>query len=268
MMRCALGVWLTICLALCCSAIEPSREPVEQSLRESSRSLWFDPEQVEIQPIELPPQQKDSLHRYSRWVPKPQSPQSTPTNTNNNVTGPSSTSTGSGTALGWTLLIIFGTIAAGLLIYAFLKIGDAVTIDTSSSSRSSDLNDDLAKQTALRIKELPSELRRENMDLKSEAQRLMNSGDLDEAIKCLFGYQLLLLDRHGFLRLSRGKTNNRYVSEVRGRSPDATSLLRATVDAFEASYFGKHTPSVPSFQRLWENNQTLESLTTTHDGAT
>ncbi len=99
------------------------------------------------------------------------------------------------------------------------------------------LTDDLSQQTALRIKELPAELRRDNMDLKSEALRLMNSGDLDEAVKCLFGYQLLLLDRHGFLRLSRGKTNNRYVSEVRTRSSDATSLLRSTVDAFEASYF-------------------------------
>ncbi len=249
------------------SANEPTLEPIQQSLRDSSRSVWFDPDGVEIKPIELRPQSKDTLHRHSRWLPKQKSTTTTPANTPAPSSGPSSSSPGLGTAWGWALLIVMGVVAAGLLIYAFLKIGESVTLDTSSS-KSSALVDDLVQQSAMRIKELPAELRRDNMDLKSEALRLMDAGDLDEAVKCLFGYQLLLLDRHGFLRLSRGKTNNRYVNEVRGRSTDAMALLRSTVDAFEASYFGKHSPSSTQCQRLWESNQALESIATAQDGAT
>jgi len=112
-----------------------------------------------------------------------------------------------------------------------------------------------------RIRELPLELRRTDVDLRTEAERLMNLGQLDEAIKCLFGHQLITLDRRGFLRLSRGKTNGRYVTETKNDSREAALILRSTVSAFEASYFGRHTPAMELFRQLWQENSRLEDLT-------
>ncbi len=192
MIRILMSVAVVCGLVVVSSANEPSLEPVQQSLRDSSRSVWFEPEDLEVKPVELKPQSTDTLHRHSRWLPK-KTTSTTPTNTPMSSGSPSGSPSGLGTGFGWGLLILMGVIAAGLLIFAFLKIGESVTLD-SSSSKSSGMVDDLVQQTAMRIKELPAELRRDNMDLKSEALRLMNAGDLDEAVKCLFGYQLLLLD--------------------------------------------------------------------------
>lgn len=259
---------LTFLTAHCCLiatslASEPALEPIQQSLRDGSHSVWFDPDVVDVKPVELDPQRKDTLHRHSRWLANPKS--TTSSTSSSSTTGSSNPNPSSLGVFGWLILIVLGVIAAGILIFAFLKIGESVTVDTSSS-KSSGMADDLVQQTALRMKELPAELRRENMDLKSEAVRLIECGDLDEAVKCLFGYQLLLLDRQGFLRLSRGKTNNRYVNEVRSRSAEAMELLRSTVDAFEASYFGKHSPSSTLCQRLLESNRMLESIATAQEG--
>ena len=111
-----------------------------------------------------------------------------------------------------------------------------------------------------RMDELPAEIRCPGMDLRGEAQRLMGLGQLDEAVKCLFGHQLLLLDRRGMLQLSSGKTNGKYVTETRRARSEAAKLLGNTVAAFEASYFGRHTPTAESFRQLWSDNERLESI--------
>ncbi len=80
----------------------------------------------------------------------------------------------------------------------------------------------------------------------------------DQAIILLFAHQLLLLDRVGILRLNRGKTNGKYVRETRGSDPDLARRLRATVSAFEMSYFGRHDLSRDRFSELWNSNLKLE----------
>jgi hypothetical protein len=119
---------------------------------------------------------------------------------------------------------------------------------------------DVDEQMLERMKHLPAEVRHSDVNLRSEAERLMNLSQFDEAIVMLFGHQLLLLDRCRVLRLARGKTNGRYVRETRGNAPEANPFFVNTVSAFEASYFGGHTPSAERFARLWQENETLESV--------
>jgi len=114
------------------------------------------------------------------------------------------------------------------------------------------------EQTLERMKHLPAELRRTDVNLRSEAHRLMQSGNYDQAIILLFGHQLLLLDRFGMLRLNRGKTNRKYVRETRSSDPTAAKSLQTTVTAFERSYFGRHTISQREFANIWQANQQLE----------
>ena len=74
----------------------------------------------------------------------------------------------------------------------------------SGTSSGSNGNQPLTTDQTLleRIQELPEELRRDNLDYRAEAERMMRS-ELEQAIVLLFAYQLLLLDRAACLRLHR-----------------------------------------------------------------
>ncbi len=108
------------------------------------------------------------------------------------------------------------------------------------------------------MKHLPAELRRTDVNLRSEAERLMQEGQYDQAIILLFAHQLLLLDRATLIRLNRGKTNGKYVRETRSVDPESAQWLRATVAAFERSYFGRHPIEQDDFTELWQSNLKLE----------
>jgi hypothetical protein len=238
-------------------------DAVGQALEEIGKTTWFDPEKQSLTPVELDVQPSDTIHRDSRWLPnakkivKPAS-----SNTSSGSSGSSgwfNTGITTGNVIGWFVLAILFVTATAALLYAFSKIDPNTLASDKKSDRNSSAGMD--EQTINRIKELPAELRRTDVNLRTEAERLMQIGDFDEAIKCLFGHQLLLLDRHGTIRLSRGKTNGRYVAETRRDLPDAAPLLHATVRTFEASYFGRHTPSREIFGQLWQGNRELEQLT-------
>ncbi len=228
--------------------------PVVESMQDIGKTPWYDPEKESIVPVPLSTRKDDTANRESRWLPgaKKISPSSSASS------GATGTGMSWGSAIGWFILTLFFVGITGLILYAFSQISPDTVI--RSNRRDDDLTGAPDAETQKRVEHLPAELRGSGINLRAEAERLMQQGDYDEAIKCLFGHQLLLLDRVGKLRLSRGKTNNRYVNETRRQSADAASLLRSTVSAFEASYFGRHTPSTETFAILWADNLRLESL--------
>ncbi len=242
------------------TAVE-SAQPAAESLEEIGKTIWFDPEKQAIVPVPLDDTHSDTIHRDSRWLPgakKVRKAAPVSSSSGSSSTGWFNTGLTTGNLIGWGILGLLFIAVATAVMYAFSKIDpEAITMGNRTQR---DNDDRMDTQTMKRIEELPAELRRTDVDLRTEAERLMNLGYLDEAIKCLFGHQLLLLDRRGFLRLSRGKTNGRYVMETRRESAESASLLRATVDAFEASYFGRHTPTAEAFRHLWQGNERLEAL--------
>ncbi len=233
-----------------------SKQTVSEAVDEIGKTPWFDPESETITPIPLRDTQQDSVHRNSRWLPQAKRI-SSPSNPSGNSSSWFS-SGGGGNLIGWAILgVLFVGVAIGIL-YAVSRISPE-----AMSSQDRWLGNDrngIDEQTRKRMQELPIELRRSGFDLRGDAERYMLQGNFDEAIKCLFGHQLLLLDRFEWLRLSRGKTNGRYVSEVKRQSAELSHLLRATVAIFEASYFGRHTPTKEAFTQLWDDNQRLEAL--------
>jgi hypothetical protein len=108
--------------------------------------------------------------------------------------------------------------------------------------------------------QLPSEIIAKTTDLRGEAERFMQAGRWEEAIAALYGHQLMLLDRRGWLRLHRGKTNRRYLEETHGHSSKAHGILDETIWAFEASYFGRRPPKPEQVMELWAKNRELESV--------
>lgn len=232
-------------------------------------SVWYDSDKG-IVPIEVRPKVDDSLNRDSRWLPKPDKvakPKPAAANTGNTGNGLFNSGITFANVLGWLLLILaIGTIL-GLIVYLMSKAELDLT-GNPAGKRGSGANDGAPdEQTIQRMQHLPAELRRTDVNLRSEAERLMNAGQYDQAIILLFGHQLLTLDRAGLLRLNRGKTNRKYVRETRAVDPAIAQSLSQTVTSFERSYFGRHTISEGEFSELWQHNTAMEQSVAAMQGA-
>ncbi len=222
-------------------------------------SAWYDAESGKLIPVYVPPSNQDPINRNSRWLPQAQRVAQNPNTaqgTTGQTTGLFGTNLSVMNVLGWLLLIVIALTIIGLIFFAVSKTESDLTI--AKKRKSTDLLQTSDEQILERMKHLPAELRRTDVNLRSEAQRLMGEGQFDQAIILLFGHQLLLLDRVGMLRLNRGKTNRRYVRETRRADTTSGKVLRMTVHAFERSYFGRHAITAPQFEQIWKANESLE----------
>ena len=216
-----------------------------------SDTPWYDAESNSLVPVTVETQSDDSIHRDSRWLPKAERLAKTP--------APAAGGGGSSFTsqlFGWLILVAIVLVTVGVLVYAFSKT--EIDLGSGTAKSAAALAGAPDEQTIERMKHLPAELRRTDVNLRSEAERLMSEAQYDQAIILLFAHQLLLLDRAGLLRLTRGKTNGRYVRETRSNDPAIADDLRQVVDAFERSYFGRHEIQGPEFVELWQRNQNIE----------
>jgi hypothetical protein len=248
---------LAICLVGCSTVAAAS--PAEQPAPVVVDSTWFNSNEQSLVPIELEDDRVDSKNRDSRWLPKPPKPKAA-------APPPATTTSWWNTLsfwqiLGWLLLLLTVGGLVALLVYLFNNSSFDFRQDLPSQTIVHNLA--LDEQTKQRIAELPAELRDTNVSPRTELERLMKTGDFDRAIIFLYGHQLLMLDRIGWLRLSRWKTNNQYVREtIQSHTPTGGQLGR-TVKAFERSYFGKHPLSREEFETLWQENLAMEAAITT-----
>ena len=261
-------------LLLCSSSvgqqIEIDRDQTSPTGKALRTTPWFDAEQRSLKPVDVVPQTDDSVHRDSRWLPKPdrvkapsrQSSQASPTTTN----GPTGSVQSGLFNTGFTALNLLGWLTLAVIVLAGVSAIFYVLSRTESKSakmgksRSRVVHRNTPdEQTLERMKHLPEELRRTDVNLRSEAERLMKASEYDQAIILLFAHQLLLLDRYGTLRLNRGKTNRKYVRETRATNNDAAKCLENTVASFERSYFGRHTITRTEFSDTWRLNEQLEA---------
>jgi hypothetical protein len=108
-----------------------------------------------------------------------------------------------------------------------------------------------ALSDASRIEALPFPLSRDAAtDLLAAARQAYEQGHYGEAIIYLFSHQLVELDKHQHIRLTRGKTNRQYLRELSSRRP-LQSLLEPTMVAFEDVYFGDHPLDRQRFESCW-----------------
>lgn len=243
MMRRATAVsiaFLLLAAALCARGTaaddQESVESGRESLSHRSSYPWYDSQHDSVRRIELSPQEKDDSDdlRSSNWEAKPDSERK-------QLAEPA--------LLGrvaqfffWALLagVLAGVVA--LLVWAFFRResrqtgADAVT---SQVSREVD-----------RLDELPFAVKRPQSDLLGEARRHYEAGNFAEAIVYLFSYELVELDKHQVIRLTKGKTNRQYLGEAR-RRPTVLPLLEDTMIAFEDVFFGKHGLNRERFETCW-----------------
>ena len=193
---------------------------------------WYDAGQDRIRRIDVEPP-RDLENRHSRWQRKPL-----------NWNWPSMPWLAQ---LAETIVWILTAILVGALVYAMVRAflqhelmapGGAATVGR------------LGPANADRVDSLPFQLARPKVDLLAEAQRLYEEGQFGEAIVYLYSYQLVQLDQHQVIRLTRGKTNRQYLGEVRRQSP-LRSMLETTMRAFEDVFFGNHSLDRARFEMCW-----------------
>ncbi len=243
--------------------VAPAQDTAGPADQAMSDTYWYDSDADQVLPIHVQPQVDDSLNRNSRWLPKakrvrkPRAAGGGGGGTGGlGGTGLFGSGLTAGNLFGWLLLAAIVITIVCLLLYALSKA--EIDLDGTSKAQSAQDGNLPDEQTLERMKHLPAELRRTDVNLRSEAERLMNEARYDQAIILLFGHQLLLLDRAGLLRLNRGKTNGKYVRETRMVDPEAAKLLRQTVSTFERSYFGRHEIAQRQFSEIWRGNLELE----------
>jgi hypothetical protein len=160
--------------------------------------------------------------------------------------------------LGWTLLVMALVAVGYLLVRAFL------VAESGSASGEAVAEGRLASGDVDRVESLPFQLKAPQTDLLAEARRQYEAGNYKDAIIYLYSYQLIELDKHQLIRLTKGKTNRQYLREVRRRG-DLSGLLRITMIAFEDVFFGNHPLDRGRFESCWSGldafHRSLEQAT-------
>lgn len=146
--------------------------------------------------------------------------------------------------------IILATI--GWLIVRAYLLRESTSLTVTNCIRQTAVDD------AARIEALPFRIRGTDVDLLAEARRLYEEGKYSEAIVYLFSYQLIDMDRHQLIRLSKGKTNRQYLRELR-RRPRLRSIVEQSMIAFEEAFFGGRQLERRRFEAVW---QQIEPFTT------
>ncbi len=120
-------------------------------------------------------------------------------------------------------------------------------------------DDDSDDQDRLRRRDALPTVARFQAGLLDEARRRYEAGDFDNAIVYLFCHQLVQLDRHDRIRLTRGKTNRQYLRELDPQT-DLGKILQQSMSTFEAAFFGHHAIDRTRFEDCWNRLEEFETL--------
>jgi len=214
-------------------AIEAGREALDGR----THYPWYDAENDAIRRIDVQTPKEAAAHRNSTWRAKPAKAQN----------------------LSWLerlvklLLQILYWMFWGVMITLFaLLIVLLARAYTSGVAIGAPGEEEIAesRSEADLIESLPFQVKRPHTDLLGEAQRHYEEGNYGEAIIYLFSYQLVQLDKHHLIRLTRGKTNRQYLREVWLR-PGLREMLERTMVAFEDVFFGHHPMDRERFETCW-----------------
>lgn len=246
-----LAAWILVAAVLMCGAnqavAQEGTEAVEAGRRAFSAAPsfpWYDKQADGLRPIPVRPARESALNRGSRWQAQDDdpSPESSRLQTLLDALAQ---------GLRWLGLIGLVALLAGLtalMARAFL-MREAKDSDDLGTSELLALEPD-------RIDNLPFSIGQPPADLLEAARQHYQRGQLNQAMIYLFSYQLLALDRHDLIRLTRGKTNRQYLAELAAQ-PGLQQLLQHSMVAFEEVFFGKHHLTLERFEGCWHGLDTF-----------
>ena len=233
-------ILLTLCVSICCCLVcqvvcaqMSDQEAIDagaDALESYPSFPWYDGDGDSVQRIDVEPP-KDLKNRHSRWQFKPLNWSFPPWLMKLLE------------VLVWIVIALLLTLLVYFMVRTFMAREGGFTGDAESSSI--ELTGDVD-----RVEALPFQIKRPQSDLLSEARRHYEEGQYGEAIIYLYSYQLVQLDKHHVIRLTKGKTNRQYLREVRRRS-SLVGVMEQTMIAFEDVFFGDHELDKAQFERCW-----------------
>ena len=151
------------------------------------------------------------------------------------------------------VLILLGLAFLGALIYMLLASPAAVRRRKRTVN---EISENIVAQKA-KLSDLPFELDQPLAGLKAQADYFRNNQDYRNAVIYLFSYLLVECDTAGCIRLARGKTNHRYVRELKSY-PEVQQPFKRVVELFEEAFFGRKEISQGRFEAIWNELPSIE----------
>lgn len=230
---------VSFCLAGELSAFLEGDSAVEQgrtALR-SEEFNWYDAEDDKLRPINL------------RKAVESKNTSSTPTDF--------TWMANLGTILSYSALTISVVIVLIVIVYLIMSYRRE---PVASESRISEV-----KKRRVQIDALPVELDRNPDDWLSRVQQHYQAGEYNLAIIYLYSHQLVELDKHHVIHLTKGKTNRQYLQELRrNTTANLSPFVERSMTTFEDAFFGNRTISRAQFESCWQHfsqfQQVLGSL--------
>jgi hypothetical protein len=237
-----------IALCLCVSGARGQTTDGQRAVEAGREALdgrthfpWYDAETDSVRSVDIESPKDAAAHRNSRWQARPPKPQA-------------ARPRWSGWSLVWEIVqtLFWIVLIALFALLLYLLVRAFINADATAAAADQEARADETRTEDDLIESLPFDVNRPETDLLSEARRHYEQGAFGEAIIYLFSYQLVKLDQHGFIRLTRGKTNRQYLFEIVSR-PGLYGMLERTMVAFEDVFFGRHRLERERFESCWLN---------------
>jgi hypothetical protein len=155
--------------------------------------------------------------------------------------------------IAWVMVTVVFAALAYLLVKAIMTLSFRAG-RRRAGRRKGGSDDDLR-----RIEALPLPAFGDQGDFLDLARRCYQEGNYRQAIIFLFSYQLLELDKHNFIRLTRGKTNRQYLRELSPWQVLRRHLEQTTV-VFEEVFFGDYPIDRARMDSCWSLLPEFQSL--------
>lgn len=249
MRRVVAGAWLVLLAAgVCFGQAEPladdaAVEAGAEALQGPISFPWYDAEADSIRRLDVEPP-ADLKNRHSEWLRTQR--QKTKRQSTNNAALKEALWTCL-RVLGWTAVVVALVTVGYLLVRTFLSGELGAVGSTERRDGVEDLRGDVD-----RVESLPFQLQQPQDDLLTAARKHYEAGNYSEAIVYFYSYQLVELDKHQLIRLTKGKTNRQYLREVRRRG-ELSGLLQRTMLMFEDVFFGNHPLERSRFESVWQD---------------
>ena len=224
---------------------DPAVEAGREALSESGNHPWYDAQQDTLNRIDVKPQEVGFWEWFWNLFP------------DWNWGSGGGSGVGSGTStffqiLAFGLIAIVALVLVFFLVRAFIK-QDNFRLPPSAGNAKGD-----EAEGRRRIEALPFQIAADMSNLLEAARHYYERGEFGEAVKYLFSYQLVQLDRYNMIRMTRGKTNRQYLREL-GRGHSLQPHVEETMTAFEDFFFGNRAIRRPRFEACWSRIENFDT---------
>ena len=149
------------------------------------------------------------------------------------------------TGIFWVIVGVLLILVVGGLIWAIMQM------DWSKEEDDDEQEEIEREEVELSpVEKLPFQVDSSIGNFLDAARAAYQAEDFNKAVVCLFSHTLLTLDQYQRIRLTRGKTNRQYLSEIKD-SAELKRFFEQVMIPFESAFFGNLKITRQQFEQCW-----------------